>query len=240
MPIKDSEFEVDIFSNKSSLILFWLLVQSQLASSEGFSVNRLAREVGLSVGLVHRIVRQLEYEGIIVSKGLRTKKKFFLKYPNRILVKWIKVYSLLKKTKNRGFSSPDSVKLSQLYALGLVPALHTAARELFGIKSTNLMSKEYYFLNWEKLPKLVSTLKLSELDRGYEFLIIKPYYSELLKKLTAKSPPSLWVQAYSVLVLLDLCHFPLRGVEQAETLFRKTEVLKSICQWSEIENVLGQ
>jgi len=47
------------------------------------------------------------------------------------------------------------------------------------------------------------------------------------------------MQAYAILTILDLLHFPVRGIEQAETLFRKTESIKSICNWSDIENAIG-
>lgn len=231
--------EVDVFSNKSSIILFWLLVNHKHLKEDGFSINELSRVTGLSIGLVHKVVRQLEYNGIIVVKGLRTNKKFYLKAADKILIEWVKNYNLIKKTKTKGYSfSSLNNKEINLKKLGLFPALHTAASDLFKIKSTNMRSKEYYLLDWDNLNRVESDLHLEELDRGYDFLLVKPYYSELLKKMTDIGFENYWLNAYSILTVLDLCHFPLRGVEQAEVMFRKNEILKSICPWSSLENVI--
>lgn len=232
--------EVDVFSNKSSLILFWLLVHHKRLKEDGFSLNELSRIAGLSIGLVHKVVLQLEYNGIIVAKGLRTNKKFYLKAADKILIDWVKNYNLIKKTKTKGYSVAQlNNKELDSDKLGLVPALHTAASELFKIKSTNIRSKEYYLIDWSDLNRVERELKLEELDRGYELLLIKPYYSELLNKVSHRDSNNDWLQAYSILTVLDLCHFPLRGIEQAEVMFRKNEILKSICPWSSLENAIG-
>lgn len=232
--------EIDVYSNKSSIILFWLLVNNKHLKENGFSINELSRVTSLSIGLVHKVIRQLEYNGIIVVKGLRTNKKFFLKSADKILVEWVKNYNLIKKTKTKGYSfSSLNKKEINLNKLGLFPALHTAASDLLKVKSTNIRSKEYYLLDWDKIGHVESNLNLEELDRGYELLLIKPYYSELLKKITHASFGDDWFNAYAILTFLDLCHFPLRGVEQAEVMFRKNEILKSICPWSSLENVIG-
>lgn len=230
--------EIDVFSNKSSIILFWLLVNHKQLKDKGFSINELSRVTGLSIGLVHKVVRQLEYNGIIVAKGLRTNKKFFLKSADKILIDWVKNYNLIKKTKTKGYSFAGLNKEFNWNELGLLPALHTAAADLFKIKASNIKSKEYYLLDWDNLDRVESDLNLEELDRGYEFLLIKPYYSELLKKVTDARFENDWFNAYSILTVLDLCHFPLRGVEQAEVMFKKSEILKSICTWSSLENAI--
>lgn len=233
LPLKATEPEMDIYSNKSSLILFWLLINHDHVKSEGFSVNELSRLTGTSAGLVHKIVKQLEYEGIVIAKGLRTGKKFYLKSPDKILLSWVGEYSLIRKVKTKGYAAFDVGSAKN--KLNLVPALHTASNELFHLKTTNLKTKEFYLLNWKNLPKLTEQLDLIELDRGYEVLLIKPYYTSLIEKVFDGTDKK-WIQAYEVLTLLDLLHFPLRGIEQAETLFRKSETLKNISSWSAIEN----
>ena len=120
----------------------------------------------------------------------------------------------------------------------MFPALHTASSEIFHSKSTNLNRQEFYLLDWRQLPKIISQLGLQELDRGYEVLLIKPYYSSLLQKINDEPDNKIWKNAYAILTVLDLCHFPVRGIEQAETLFRKVE-LKNLCPWSEIERPIG-
>lgn len=240
LPKKPIGTEVDVFSNKSSIILFWLLVHHKGAKDHGFSINELSRVTGLSVGLVHKVVLQLEYNGIVIAKGLRTNKKFFLKAADKILIDWVKNYNLIKRTKVKGYSVAQlNYKVLDLDKLGLVPALHTSAFELFKSKLTNLILKEYYLIDWGHLNRVERELKLEELERGYELLLIKPYYSELLNKLNHRGSNNDWLQAYSILTVLDLFHFPLRGVEQAEVMFRKNDILKSICPWSSLENAIG-
>lgn len=236
LPIRGMDTEIDIYSNKSSLILFWLLTNNK-KEMDGFSVNELARVTGTSAGLAHKVVKQLEYIGIIISKGLRTNKKFYLKSPDKLLISWVKEYNLTKKTKTRGYAAFDVE--SSKSKLDIVPALHTASSELFKLKTTNLRLKEYYLLNWNKLPKLTTQLDLIELDRGYEILFVKPYYTSLIERIYKDSSDEKWIQAYAILTVLDLLHFPMRGIEQAETLFRKTDAIKSICNWSDIENAIG-
>lgn len=237
IPPTKHEQDIDIFSNKSALVLFWLLTHHRHARAEGFSVNELQRQAGVSIGQVHKVIKQLEYDGIVTSQGLRTKKKFFLKSPDRLLRSWLQNYHLLKKTKTRGFSGSPGISESQQKKLGLRPALHTASSELFGIKSTNLRSKEYYLVDWSNFAKTVKALQLVEMDRGYEILLVKPYYSALISHFSNTRSSGTWLDSYALLTFLDLFHFPLRGIEQAETFFRKTEFLNSICPWRELTDV---
>lgn len=236
IPLSKVDIEIDIFSNKSSLLLFWLLAQHDEMKQNGFAVNEVARAVGISVGLVHKVVRQLEFNGIIASKGLRTSKRFYLKSPEKILISWVQEYNLIRKTKTKGYASPFGIE-SKLKDFDLVPALHLAAVEIFHIKSTNLTLKEFYLPKWDLLPKIVKQLNLHELDRGYELLFIKPYYSALLEKLQQDSKNKIWKDAFAILTVLDLCHFPVRGIEQAESLFRKAKI-NEICRWEEIERAI--
>ena len=80
-------------------------------------------------------------------------------------------------------------------------------------------------------------LGLVEQDRGYEVLLLQPYYSGVLERFYVSPEKEPWCSAYALLTFLDLYHFPLRGREQAEALFRKVPVLSKICRWSEIEDI---
>lgn len=237
IPINKVSIEIDIYSNKSSLLLFWLLAQHGQMRKDGFSINEASRETGISVGLAHRITRQLEYHGIVISRGMRTSKKFFLRAPDKILKAWVQEYNLIRKTKTKGFASHPTIE-SDFKKMGLIPALHLASADLFQVKSTNLKLKEYYLPRWDQLPKIVSRLELEEFDRGYELLLIKPYYSALIDKMIQEPKSKIWKDSYAILTILDLIHFPLRGIEQAETLFRKS-VISGLCSWQELEHVIG-
>lgn len=237
LPIRGLDTEIDIFSNKSSLILFWLLAYHDQIKKDGFSINEIGRITGTSLGLVHKVVKQLEYIGIITSQGLRTNKRFYLKSPGKLLISWVQEYNLIKKTKTKGFAFAD-IKSIAIEKFGLVPALHTASAEFFKLKVTNLRLQEYYVSNWLNLPKITEQLRLQELDRGYEILLIKPYYSALIVRLMTKDQKAIWTKPYALLTVLDLCHFPVRGIEQAEALFKKNDFIRSICSWSDIENAI--
>lgn len=238
VPINSTDVEIDVFSNKSSLVLFWLMTHTSSFQNDGFSINELSRDIQISVGQVHKVIKQLEYIGIINSKGLRTNKKFFFKKPNQLLVSWMKEYNLVRKTKTKGFAGINARLEFSNNKLDLIPALHTAASKVFHLKVTNLRQNEFYLLNWEKMPRLIDELDLVELDRGYEILIIKPYYSALLEKFNFDKKSETWRNAFELLTILDLVHFPIRGIEQAEVLFRNS-MFKSICSWKEIENAIG-
>lgn len=186
LPAKEVNIEIDIYSNKSSLLLFWLLAQHEQMKKEGFSINESAREAGISVGLAYKVIRQLEYHGLVVTKGLRTSKKFFLNAPDKILKSWAQEYSLIRKTQTKGFAKHQGLA-SEIKKIGLIPALHLASSDMFHIKSTNLKSKEYYLPDWGQLPNVIAHLQLEELDRGYELLLIKPYYSALQSAMGRKS-----------------------------------------------------
>lgn len=228
------DLEIDIFGDKSSLVLFTLF---QNGSSE-ISVNQIAKTANVSVGLAHKVIKHLVYVGFVKSTGLRTNKKFYCAEAGSLLIGWIDQYSILKKTKRKAFEFADP-NIAQLDNLNLVPAVHTAAKILFHSKATNLNSKEYYLSEWSKLPKIVEKLNLVEMDRGYQLLLIKPYYKSLVSLMNNNNVSESTLNSYELLTFLDLIHYPIRGLEQAEVLFKKSSFLKSISSWSKIENAIG-
>lgn len=238
VPIGTQQLEIDIYSNKSSLILFWLLAHHHQSQKEGFSINELARVSDVSIGQVHKVIKQLEFEGLVKAKGLRTNKIFYLQEPGGILLKWIPHYHVMRKVRSKGFAPTSEIEKALVHyqKSDLLPALHSSCRLLFGIKITNVKGSEFYLKDWATLSKIVAELGLQELDRGYEILFMNPYYSALVLKMMDLKERSQWVSSYEILTLLDLCNYPLRGLEQAETLFRKSAILKSICSWKEVES----
>ena len=104
-------------------------------------------------------------------------------------------------------------------------ALHSAV-EAHGYKNTNLNTLELYMLDPLVRPQLEKKLILEPQERGYEVLLIEPYYKSLLKH---PSDPNLDINVSpSVLTFLDLYHFPLRGQEQAEFMAERLPELKRI------------
>ncbi len=210
--------EGNIYADKSSLILDWLLRVG--IEKDGFSLREVAKDREVSVGLVQRVFGVLVSNGILRTKGVRTAKKFFFKKSSLLLTSWLKEYSIVRKCKMRtyrsGFSEKEELldalkksKLSQKVSL----ALHSAA-EALGYKNTNLNTLELYVLDPTARSNLEEVLQLEPQERGYEVLLIEPYYESLLN-LEVSSGKSIRA-CPAFLTFLDLYHFPLRGREQAE------------------------
>lgn len=222
--------EGNIYSDKSSLILDWLLREG--VKSQGLSLRNVAKETGVSLGLAQRVFEILVLKGILQTEGIRTAKKFFLKNPKRLLESWLEHYNIVKKCKMRTYRSGFQDKAALLEGLKksnlrdkVALALHSAA-EVHGYKNTNLNTLELYMLDSLVRPKLEKKLLLEPQERGYEVLLIEPYYKSLLKN-TSDSNLDINVSPF-ILTFLDLYHFPLRGQEQAEFMAERLPEFKRI------------
>ncbi len=156
--------EGNIYSDKSALILDWLLRQG--VKSQELSVRNVAKETSVSLGLVQRVFEILVLKGILQTEGVRTAKKFFLKNPKLLLESWLEQYSIIKKCKMRTYRSGFQNKAELLEALKksnlnqkVVLALHSAA-EVLGYKNTNLNTLELYLLDPLVRPQLEKKLLL--------------------------------------------------------------------------------
>lgn len=225
----ETPVEGNIYASKSALILDWLLREGR--KGQRLSLREVAKEVEVSVGLVQRVFGVLVSLGILFTEGVRTAKKFYLKKPRLLLESWLANYNVVKKCKIRtyrsGIASKDQLlkalrksNLSQHVAL----ALHSAA-EIHGYKNTNLKTLELYLLDPTLRERLEEVLQLEPQERGYEVLLIEPYYKSLLGNKGVS--PELHASPI-LLTYLDLYHFPLRGQEQAEFIAERNSELKQI------------
>lgn len=222
--------EGNIYSNKSSLILDWLLREG--VNNLELSLRKVANETGVSLGLVQRVFEILVLKGILQTQGVRTAKKFFLKNPKLLLESWLEQYSIVKKCKMRTYRSGFQDKAELLEALkksslrkNVALALHSSA-EAHGYKNTNLNTLELYLLDPLVRPQLEKKLLLEPQEKGYEVLLIEPYYKSMLR---AAFDSSQDINASpTILTFLDLYHFPLRGQEQAEFMAERLPELKRI------------
>lgn len=222
--------EGNVYSDKSSVVLDWLLREG--IKSRELSVRNVSKEAGVSLGSVQRVFGTLVLKGILQVEGIRTAKKFFLKEPKRLLEGWLEHYSIVKKCKMRTYRSGFQDKSELLEAIKksnlsnkIALALHSAA-ETHGYKNTNLNTLELYMLDPLVRSQLEKKLLLEPQERGYEVLLIEPYYKSLLKN-TSESNLDINVSP-SILTFLDLYHFPLRGQEQAEFMAERLPELKRI------------
>jgi hypothetical protein len=182
--------------------------------------------------LVQRVFEILVLKGILRTEGVRTAKKFLLKNPKLLLESWLEQYSIVKKCRIRTYHSgfQDKEKLLEVLKKSnlnqkVTLVLHSAA-EAQGCKNTNLNTLELYLIDPLVRPQLEKKLLLEPQEKGYEVLLVEPYYKSLLKNAHDSnqniniSPP--------ILTFLDLYHFPLRGQEQAEFLAGRFPELKRI------------
>jgi predicted transcriptional regulator len=236
--ILDGKWEQDcnIFANKSSLILEWIL--SKGCKQESFSVREVAREANISMGLVQRVFKKLVWIGVISESGIRTAKVFSLKKPKLLLDKWIEWYSISKKAKLWSYSSvfQDKSELmnlleDSLFSNQVMLALHSAAGS-YGVKNTNLQTLELYLLNPSIREGIEKLLELEPKEKGYQVLIIQPYYKSFLRnqmdKLLVNRNSDELLYSPELLTFLDLYNFPLRGREQAEYVASRFEIIKSV------------
>jgi DNA-binding Lrp family transcriptional regulator len=234
----------DPFTKKGALTLFWLLArrsQSKIGTYEEFSVNQAARELEIRPHTVHRVVRSLEYDGIIRAVGIGTKKRFYLADPKSLMVRWLKNYQIQRKCKVRRYaiSDPKAFQSQRDHFLNAAgaPALHTAARLIFHAGVTNLATTEAYLMDSQRAEALAKRYGLVAQERGYEVLLIEPYYRGVIERFKKNPEDRTWTAAMAILTFLDLYNFPLRGIEQAEAIYRKAPELKTIAPWSAFESI---
>ena len=222
--------ESNIYADKSALILEWLLRLG--IDKKGFSLREAAKEIGVSLGLVQKVFEVLVLKGMLKTEGVRTAKRFYFKKPILLLKSWLEHYSLAKKCKMRTYRSAFQGKAELLETLKkstlspkIALALHSAA-EAYGFKNTNLNTLELYLLDPTIRPKLEDLLQLEPQERGYEVLLIEPYYKSLLE--TGLGLYKGMKISPVLLTFLDLYNFPLRGQEQAEFMAERVSELKRI------------
>ena len=116
----------------------------------------------------------------------------------------------------------------------VVLALHSAAKAL-GYQNTNLQTLELYLAEPGIRLDIEKVLELEPQEKGYEVLLIEPYYKSMLgsdglpQKPDKQKNPSIFLRHTSTLLtFLDLYHFPLRGREQAEFMVQRVIELKHI------------
>lgn len=221
----------NIFSDKSALVLYCILEHER---NSPIGVREIALESKVSIGLVQRVFEQLTLNGFLKVEGLRTAKTFKLSNPSLLLKEWQKNYAIGNRCKiwtyRTGLQNSKSVlqKLSKSkISANIDLALHAAARA-YKAQISNLDTTEIYVDSIETKKTIEKELALEQSERGYDVLLISPYYKSILKEKNqiidvhgaelSVAPP--------ILTYLDLYHFALRGQEQAEALGNK--MLKNI------------
>lgn len=231
-----SNAEINIYADKSSLILEWLLLVG--IEKKNFSLREVARERRVSVGLVQKVFSTLVFNGYLKTEGTRTSKRFILSKPESLLNSWLDYYSIVKKCKMWTYSTAyqgrkqllDALQKSDLHQQ-VVRALHSSA-DAHKCNNTNLQTLELYILNLNIRPELEKVLQLEPQERGYGVLLIEPYYKKMINvSINLSKHKNSFETIYythSLLTFLDLFSFPLRGREQSEFMADKLIELKRI------------
>lgn len=82
--------EGNVYADKSSLVLDWLLREG--LSRESFSLREVAKDAGVSLGLVQRVFNILVLKGLLQVEGVRTAKRFSFSKPKELLEIWLEHY----------------------------------------------------------------------------------------------------------------------------------------------------
>lgn len=223
--------EPNIYADKSSLVLDWLLQVG--IEKQNFSIREVAKDTAVSLGLVQMVFGFLVMHGYLQAEGIRTAKTFSNKKPQLLLSSWLEHYSIIKKCRLRTYRTGLQDRAEVLAVLKksslrqkTALALHSAA-EALGCQNTNLATVELYLLEPPLRPQIEELLLLEPQERGYEVLLIEPYYKSMLNAHMSMQSGSLFC-ASPLLTFLDLYHFPLRGQEQAVFLAERVASLKRI------------
>jgi DNA-binding transcriptional regulator YhcF (GntR family) len=204
------------FSDKASLLL-----RAMLKKKKFWGVRELANAVRLNPGYVSRMFKELEDLRYL----MRLNSKAKLKNQKSILEDWIHHYDYKKNNFLKYHclaKSPQEIidKLKKMnisakvnYALGF----HAGA---FLISPYAAFNEVHIYISDEKSSGFFKTkLSLKPVAQGANVLLVSPYYKhsvfydmQKINKLMVVSD----IQLY-----LDLYHYPLRGLEQAEHLYEK-------------------
>lgn len=204
------------FSDKASLLLRAMLKKNKL-----WGVRELAHEVRLNPGYVSRMFKELQELQYLI----RIDSKAKLKNQKSILEDWIHHYDYKK---NRFLKyhcqakSPQEIldKLKRMnisekvnYALGFhagafLIAAHAAFHDVH-IYISDEQSSEFF----------QNQLYLKSVDQGANVILISPYYRHSVFYDMQKINELMVVS--DIQLYLDLYHYPLRGLEQAEHLYER-------------------
>lgn len=204
------------FADKASLIL-----RAMFQGSKSWGILEMAEEVSLDAGYVSRMFRELQR----LDYATRLNNKIQLKNAKEILEDWLHFYDYKKNDIHKYFCVAESseeimqrikkmkIREEMRYAL----AFHAGA---FLLYPHALFNEVHIYLGNEKSKDFfINALRLRPVDQGANILLLSPYYKnsvfygmEKIEGMNVVSP----IQLY-----LDLYHYPLRGLEQAEKIMEK-------------------
>jgi len=205
------------FSDKASLVLRAMMLEKEKI----WGIRQLAGKVDLNPGFVSRLVQELEER----KYGVRSNSKIKLIAPKFILSDWLRDYNYKKNREYKFFclaESPEQI-IDRLRSLNIpdkrnyVLSFHAGANLIAPYAVFNEV--HIYIKDHEDIKFFKESLNLMEAEQGSNVILAIPFYkhSAFYQKQKVKD---LWV-ASDLQLYLDLYHYPLRGIEQAEYLYEK-------------------
>lgn len=205
------------FSDKASLVIRAMMPEKE----KSWGIRQLAGKVNLNPGFVSRLVKELEERNYVV----RSNSKIKLLEPKFILSDWVKEYKYKKNQEYKFFclaESPEQI-IDRLRSLNIydkrnyVLSFHAGASLIAPYAVFNEV--HIYIKDHDDIKFFKENLSLMEAEQGANVIFAIPFYknSAFYQKQKVKD---LWV-ASDLQLYLDLYHYPLRGLEQAEYLYEK-------------------
>ena len=221
-------FPKSLFSPRSSRIIRVLLTRPD----RDWSVQDLAREAGVSLGLVSGIKRRLVDYELVRQKG----RSFYLANPDIILKRWSENYSYDKNRLNDFYSFDDpetlEIKIGEYCERNNLPyafSLFSGAARLAPFTRYN---RAFVYVK-EGIPKLAAALGLKPVPTGPTVTVMEPYDEGVFYG--QQNINGLWV-ACDIQVYMDLVNYKGRGEEAAEFLltqriepqWRKEQIISNL------------
>lgn len=201
------------FSDRNSLLVRVLLD----APGRAWGIRALAAEAGVSPGTASKVVRRLALEGLVEAPAGRAPLR--VPDPRALLRRWTRAYDW-RRNEMAAFHAP----------IGDVSRFLRRLPDAFGDRRWGLTLHAGASLvaphaSWERVHAYVSVERAAELyevarRQGWppaedgRLVLIRPYYRHSVWR-GLRSVDGLPVVSDTQLVL-DLWHYPLRGMEQAE------------------------
>lgn len=204
------------FSDKASLILRVALEDE----SKPWGVREMAQAAELDPGFVSRMMRELARRGYFGNEG----RKFRMLDAKSLLEDWVSVYDYHKNEEHGYFCLADNPGeiLERLRNEGESGDLSYALSFQAGanlVAPHSVYSAVHIYLKGESGRKLLERrLKLREVERGANVFLCHPHYKHSAFH-QIHMVDGLWVVS-NLQLYIDLYKYPLRGLEQAEYLYK--------------------
>ena len=205
------------FSDKATLIPRIALEDKD----KPWGVREIAQAAGLDPGFVSRMMGELVRRGYFGNEG----RKFRLLDAKSLLEDWVSVYDYRKNEEHANFCLADNPGeiLDRLRNAGERRGLSYALSFQAGanlVAPHSVYGEVYIYLRDESDRRFIEQrLKLREVERGANVFLCHPYYRHSAFH-QMQEIEGLWV-ASDLQLYLDLYKYPLRGLEQAEYLYKR-------------------